>query len=87
MPELPEVETTRRGIEPFLSGQTIERIHVRETRLRWPVSLPDHLTGSEVLNVTRRAKYILIETETGALVVHLGMSGSCLLYTSDAADE
>ena len=85
MPELPEVETTRRGIEPFLSGQTIERIHVRETRLRWPVSLPDHLAGSEVLNVTRRAKYILIETETGALVVHLGMSGSLRVVTPDDA--
>ena len=85
MPELPEVETTRRGIEPFLSGQTIERINVRETRLRWPVSLPDHLSGSEVLNVTRRAKYILIETEAGALVVHLGMSGSLRVVTPDDA--
>ena len=85
MPELPEVETTRRGIEPFLSGQTIARIHVRETRLRWPVSLPDHLAGSEVLNVTRRAKYILIGTKTGALVVHLGMSGSLRVVTPDDA--
>ena len=76
MPELPEVETTRRGIEPFLSGQTIARINVRESRLRWPVELPDHLSGSVVKSVARRAKYILIETATGALIVHLGMSGS-----------
>ncbi len=85
MPELPEVETTRRGIEHFLSGQTIEWVHVRETRLRWPVTLPDHLAGSEVLNVTRRAKYILIGTKTGALVVHLGMSGSLRVVTPDDA--
>ena len=85
MPELPEVETTRRGIEPFLSGQTIERIRVRETRLRWPVSLPDHLAGSVVRSVTRRAKYILIEAESGALVVHLGMSGSLRVVTPDDA--
>jgi formamidopyrimidine-DNA glycosylase len=76
MPELPEVETTRRGIEPFLSGQTIARVNVRESRLRWPVELPDHLSGSVVKSVARRAKYILIETATGALIVHLGMSGS-----------
>ena len=76
MPELPEVETTRRGIEPFLSGQTIARINVRESRLRWPVALPDHLSGSMVKSVARRAKYILIETASGALIVHLGMSGS-----------
>ena len=85
MPELPEVETTRRGIEPFLSGQTIARVNVRESRLRWPVELPDHLSGSVVKSVARRAKYILIETATGALIVHLGMSGSLrVVAPSDA---
>lgn len=76
MPELPEVETTRRGIEPFLTGHRIQRVHVRNPRLRWPVELPADLAGSLVQGVNRRAKYILIETPTGALIVHLGMSGS-----------
>ena len=84
MPELPEVETTRRGIEPFLTGHTIQRVHVRNHRLRWPVSLPEHLSGSPVLSVSRRAKYLLIETQAGALVVHLGMSGSLRVVSPDA---
>ena len=83
MPELPEVETTRRGIEPFLTGHTIQRVHVRNHRLRWPVSLPEHLSGSPVLSVSRRAKYLLIETQAGALVVHLGMSGSLRVVARD----
>ena len=83
MPELPEVETTRRGIEPFLTGHTIQRVHVRNHRLRWPVSLPEHLSGSPVLSVSRRAKYLLIETQAGALVVHLGMSGSLRVVSPD----
>ena len=83
MPELPEVETTRRGIEPFLTGHTIQRVHVRNHRLRWPVSLPEHLSGSLVLSVSRRAKYLLIETQAGALVVHLGMSGSLRVVSPD----
>lgn len=83
MPELPEVETTRRGIEPFLAAQTIQRVHVREPRLRWPVVLPDQLSGSIVRSVNRRAKYILIETETGSLIVHLGMSGSLRVVAPD----
>lgn len=83
MPELPEVETTRRGIEPFLTGHTIQRVHVRNHHLRWPVSLPEHLSGSPVLSVSRRAKYLLIETPAGALVVHLGMSGSLRVVARD----
>jgi formamidopyrimidine-DNA glycosylase len=83
MPELPEVETTRRGIEPFLTGHTIQRVHVRNHHLRWPVSLPEHLSGSPVLSVSRRAKYLLIETQAGALVVHLGMSGSLRVVARD----
>jgi formamidopyrimidine-DNA glycosylase len=85
MPELPEVETTRRGIEPFLTGHRIQKIHVRDHRLRWPVKLPDHLSGSLVRGVSRRAKYILIETDHGALVVHLGMSGSLRVVEPDEA--
>jgi formamidopyrimidine-DNA glycosylase len=83
MPELPEVETTRRGIEPFLAGHTIQRIRVRNHRLRWPVELPDHLAGSVVRSVSRRAKYILIETDAGALIAHLGMSGSLRVVQPD----
>jgi formamidopyrimidine-DNA glycosylase len=78
MPELPEVETTRRGIAPALEGRTILGVHVRERRLRW--SLPDSfeadLTGRRVAEVGRRAKYLLVRTDAGTLIVHLGMSGS-----------
>jgi formamidopyrimidine-DNA glycosylase len=78
MPELPEVETTRRGIEPWLVGRRIERLVVRERRLRWPVprGLPAKVRGARVLAVARRAKYLLIATDAGTLILHLGMSGS-----------
>ena len=85
MPELPEVETTRRGIEPFLNGQTIQQVLVRESRLRWPVVLPDHLSGAVVRSVNRRAKYILVETDHGALIIHLGMSGSLRVVSPEEA--
>jgi len=77
MPELPEVETTLRGIAPWLDGQLIERLEVRQPRLRWPV--PDAVqrsVGQAVTGLRRRAKYILIETSAGSLMLHLGMSGS-----------
>ena len=85
MPELPEVETTRRGIEPWLVGRRIERLVVREPRLRWrvPRSLPAKLAGARIRAVARRAKYLLIETDAGTLILHLGMSGS--LRILDAA--
>jgi formamidopyrimidine-DNA glycosylase len=78
MPELPEVETTRRGIEPWLVGRRIERVIVRDPRLRWPVSntLAARVRGSTVRAVQRRAKYLLIATDAGTLILHLGMSGS-----------
>lgn len=77
MPELPEVETSRRGIEPYLAGHTIVHAIVRNSRLRWPVSqeilaLSDQL----VISVQRRAKYLLVELNTGWIIIHLGMSGS-----------
>ncbi|RNM08840.1 bifunctional DNA-formamidopyrimidine glycosylase/DNA-(apurinic or apyrimidinic site) lyase [Dickeya undicola] len=77
MPELPEVETSRRGISPWLVGHTILYAEVRNARLRWPVS-PEILSLSDtpVLSVQRRAKYLLIELSTGWIIVHLGMSGS-----------
>ncbi len=78
MPELPEVETTRRGISPHLIGHRIERLIVREPRLRWriPASLPRKLAGQTVRNVQRRAKYLILDLDDGHLLCHLGMSGS-----------
>ncbi|MCY1486750.1 Formamidopyrimidine-DNA glycosylase [compost metagenome] len=81
MPELPEVETTRRGIEPYLKGQRVSRVVVRERRLRWPIpeDLDVRLSGQLILAVERRAKYLLIQAEVGTLIGHLGMSGSLRL--------
>lgn len=78
MPELPEVETSRRGIEPFLVGERIDNVTIREKRLRWPVraDVARQLTGHTVASVTRRAKYLLINTSNGSAMIHLGMSGS-----------
>ena len=77
MPELPEVETTRRGIAPHLTGQRIERVILRETRLRWPISDEvAHLAGERIESVSRRAKYLLLKLDHGHLIWHLGMSGS-----------
>ena len=78
MPELPEVETTLRGIRPHLEGQRIERLVVREPRLRLPVpaDLPERVAGRAVTDLARRGKYLLIGTECGTLILHLGMSGS-----------
>ncbi len=78
MPELPEVETTRRGIELYLTGQRIREIVVRNPRLRWPVpeSLPSMARGRTVASVNRRAKYLVLDTDAGGLLFHLGMSGS-----------
>jgi formamidopyrimidine-DNA glycosylase len=78
MPELPEVETTRRGLLPHVVGRAIARIEVREPRLRWPVAeeLPRALTDTRIESLERRAKYLLFGTGAGTLLVHLGMSGS-----------
>jgi formamidopyrimidine-DNA glycosylase len=77
MPELPEVETTCRGIDAHVSGQRIEKIVLRETRLRWPIS-PEiaGLSGHRITGVSRRAKYLLMALDRGNLIWHLGMSGS-----------
>ena len=78
MPELPEVEITKQGIEPFLRGQTIEKIVLRNLQLRWPIpqKLRKILPGLKIASITRRAKYILIDCSAGWLIIHLGMSGS-----------
>ena len=84
MPELPEVETTRLGIEPWIKNSYIESIVVRNPSLRWPVSIPDYVLGQKVLSVRRRAKYLLIDLDSGSLIGHLGMSGSLSIVTSNS---
>ncbi|AVP99559.1 DNA-formamidopyrimidine glycosylase [Ahniella affigens] len=78
MPELPEVETTRRGIAPHLKAQQIDALTLRRPDLRWPIpkALATAVRGQQILGVRRRAKYLLIDTEPGAMLIHLGMSGS-----------
>ncbi len=78
MPELPEVETTLRGIEAYVDGKTLTKVAVRNSSLRWPVPTEDleSLCGQTVRRIERRAKYILIHLETGCILLHLGMSGS-----------
>ncbi|NHB91992.1 bifunctional DNA-formamidopyrimidine glycosylase/DNA-(apurinic or apyrimidinic site) lyase [Photorhabdus cinerea] len=88
MPELPEVETSRRGIEPHLVGNVIQYAVVRNGRLRWPVAeeimkLSDRL----VLSVQRRAKYLLIELAEGWIIIHLGMSGSLRILLEERPAE
>jgi len=78
MPELPEVETTRAGIVPHIQGQTLQNVVVRDTRLRWPVpaDLADKVEGEVLRQVVRRGKYLLFEFDHGAIIGHLGMTGS-----------
>ena len=77
MPELPEVETTLRGIEPHLLKQRIARVTVREPRLRWPVTAAvTKAEGQQLVSLERRGKYLLLKLEQGGLIIHLGMSGS-----------
>jgi len=85
MPELPEVETSRRGIEPYVVDRKIAGVRVRERRLRWPVSrdIDEHLPGQTVTSVERRAKYLLINTTGGTAILHLGMSGSVFMVDRD----
>ncbi len=87
MPELPEVETTRRGIAPHIEGKTIEQIIIRQPRLRWPITeyLNDQLTGLCIQSVMRRGKYLLLATRNGTLLMHLGMSGSLRIVSSEQA--
>ena len=78
MPELPEVETTRRGIEPHVVGRRIRQLLVHDWRLRWPVdpAIAPAIAGRAIQRAGRRAKYLLLETDAGTLILHLGMSGS-----------
>ncbi|WP_416192683.1 bifunctional DNA-formamidopyrimidine glycosylase/DNA-(apurinic or apyrimidinic site) lyase [Neisseria sp. CCUG12390] len=85
MPELPEVETTLRGISPHISCKTVSAVEIRQPKLRWPVhpELPQILNGQTVLACKRRAKYLIIRFEAGILLVHLGMSGSLRIFTAE----
>lgn len=89
MPELPEVETTRRGIAPVLEGARIQELVVRERRLRWPVplGLENRLRQQEIIALHRRAKYLLLETTVGTALLHLGMSGSIRIVDPKSAPE
>ncbi|MDF1580121.1 MAG: bifunctional DNA-formamidopyrimidine glycosylase/DNA-(apurinic or apyrimidinic site) lyase [Desulfuromonadales bacterium] len=77
MPELPEVETSRRGIAPVVEGQTITSVVCRVARLRLPLpaDLSSRLSGRKILKLDRRAKYLLFRLDIGTLLIHLGMSG------------
>ena len=78
MPELPEVETTKRGLEPLIVNRRILSAHIYKEKLRWeiPSHLIETLKQKTIHNISRRAKYLLIELSDGQLVIHLGMSGS-----------
>ena len=85
MPELPEVETSLRGVEPYLQGQTIKQIITRTPKLRWTISAElSQMQGAKILSLSRRAKYLILHTDKGDIIVHLGMSGSLgILEASD----
>ena len=89
MPELPEVETTLRGLSPHLSGQRIAQVVVRNAQLRWPVpqQLPAILRGQTICALRRRAKYLLLECDSGTLILHLGMSGSLRVLPAHTPPE
>jgi formamidopyrimidine-DNA glycosylase len=87
MPELPEVETTRRGLAPHLEGTTITGIVIRNARLRWPIPEDMPLPGQAVLALERRAKYLLLRCGKGTLILHLGMSGSLRILPVDTPAE
>lgn len=85
MPELPEVETVKRGIATHIEGATIQAVNLRERRLRWevPEEIAIILPGQRIEAVTRRGKYLLLKCTNGHLLIHLGMSGKLLLVNSE----
>lgn len=87
MPELPEVETTRRGVEPHVRGRRLTDLVIREPRLRWPVpsDLPERVRGQILQAVDRRAKYLVFRFPQGNLLLHLGMSGSLRVLAPETA--
>jgi formamidopyrimidine-DNA glycosylase len=85
MPELPEVEVTRLGITPHLEGRKLSAVKVLDGRLRWPVpaNLPKILPGQQVRSIARRGKYLILEMDTGHLLIHLGMTGTLRVLPSN----
>ncbi len=85
MPELPEVETSRRGIAPWVENQEVREVVIRDRRLRWPVpmEIDRNLPGRQIQSVRRRAKYLLLDTDIGSAMLHLGMSGSVRIVDAD----
>ena len=86
MPELPEVETTKRGIEPYTQSHIIESITVRNSKLRWPVEphLNETFAGQRIDQLSRRAKYLIFECDHMQLIWHLGMSGNMRIVDRNA---
>jgi formamidopyrimidine-DNA glycosylase len=86
MPELPEVETTRRGISPHLIGRRVAAVTLRRADLRWPIpsEITELLPGQRIDEVERRAKYLLLHTHAGSALLHLGMSGVLRVLPPDA---
>ena len=89
MPELPEVETSRRGIEPHILKQPVCDVIIRQKKLRWPIptALKKHLIGQIIQHVERRGKYILLRTQVGTVILHLGMSGSLRILDKGTPPE
>lgn len=87
MPELPEVETTRRGLLPHLVNRKVTDIKIRNRRLRWPTprGLKQKLAGQKVIDIRRRGKYLIFDFEQGHMLAHLGMSGSLRLVDQQVA--
>ncbi len=88
MPELPEVETTLRGIKPYLLNKRVARVIVRDRRLRWPVPAEViQAEGQTFKSLTRRGKYLLLGLDRGGLIIHLGMSGSLRILEHQSSPE
>jgi formamidopyrimidine-DNA glycosylase len=85
VPELPEVETTKRGLEPLIINRTVLSVHIYKKKLRWeiPPHLIETLKQQTILKISRRAKYLLIDFNSGQVVIHLGMSGSLSVVSSN----
>lgn len=86
MPELPEVETTCRGIEPHIKNEKVSKVILRRKTLRWPITpaLSKDLPGEIINSVSRRGKYLLLASKKGILLIHLGMSGSLRIVDTDS---
>jgi formamidopyrimidine-DNA glycosylase len=85
MPELPEVETTLRGINPHIARKTIEMVIIRQPKLRWliPPEIKKILKNQQIISTSRRGKYLLLTTKIGSIIIHLGMSGSLRILTAN----